>query len=81
MSLYKSGSRHNPTNYRPISLLSCFAKIFEKLFFKRLDIFIRKHSIIAPIQYGFRPELSTMHAVTNVLTLVYDNMHEKNILD
>ena len=75
--VYKSGSRHNPTNFRPISLLSCFAKIFEKLQFKRLTIFIRQHSIIAPTQYGFRPGLSTMHAVTDVLTLVYDNIHEK----
>ena len=75
--VYKSGSRHNPTNYRPISLLSCFAKIFEKLLYKRLDIFIRTHSIIVPTQYGFRPGLSTMHAVTDVLTLVYDNIHEK----
>ena len=73
--VYKSGSRHN--NYRPISLLSCLAKIFEKLLYKRLDIFIRMHSIIAPTQYGFRPGLSTMHAVTDVLTLVYDNIHEK----
>ena len=75
--VYKSGSRHNPTNYRPISLLSCFAQICEKLLYKRLDIFIRTHSIIAPTQYGFRPGLSTMHAVTDVLTLVYDYIHEK----
>ena len=75
--VYKSGSRHNSTNYHPISLLSCFAKIFEKLLYKRLDIFIRMHSIIAPTQYGFKPALFTMHAVTYVLTLVYDNTHEK----
>ena len=75
--VYKSGSRHNPTNYHPISLLSCFAKIFEKFLYKRLNIFIRTHSIKAPTQYGFRPGLSTMHAVTDVLTLVYDNIHEK----
>ena len=75
--VYELGSRHNPNNYRPISLLSCFAKIFEKLLYKRLDIFIRMHSIIAPTQYGFRPGLSTMHAVTDVSTLVNDNIHEK----
>ena len=75
--VYKSGSRHNPTNYRPISLLSCFAKVFEKLLYKRLDIFMRTHSVIAPTQYGFRPGIFTMHAVTDALTLVYDNNHEK----
>ena len=79
--VYNSGSTHNPNNYRPISLLSCFAKIFEKLLYKRLDIFIRMHLVIAPTQYGFRPGLFTMHAVTDVLTLVYDNIHEKIILD
>ena len=75
--VYKSGCRHNPTNYRPVSLLPCFAKIFEKLLFKRLDVFILNHSIIAPTQYGFRPALSTMHAATDLLTLVYNNIHDK----
>ena len=75
--VYKSSSRHNLTNYRSISLLSCFIKIFGKLLYKRLHIFIQMHSIIAPTQYGFRPGLSPMHAVTDVLTLVYDNNHEK----
>ena len=71
--VYKSGSRHNPTHYRPILLLPCFAKIFGNLLFKRLDVFIRKHSIIAATQYGFKPGLSTLYAVTDVLTLFYDN--------
>ena len=75
--VYKSGNRHNPTNYHSILLLSCFAKIFEKLLYQRFDIFIGMHSIIAPTQYGFRPGLSTIPAVTDVLTLVYDNIHEK----
>ena len=72
--LYKSSCRNNPNNYRPISLLSCFAKMFEKLLFKRLEVFLRKRSIIAPTQFGFRPGLSTMHVVTDVLTLVYDKI-------
>ncbi len=40
--LYKDGDKHLFTNYRPVSLLSQFSKIIEKLFVTRLDRFIEK---------------------------------------
>ena len=72
--IYKSGDKRNPSNYRPISLLMCFSKIFKKLIFTRIDSFICKHSILASTQYGFRKGLSTMYAVTEVITTAYDNI-------
>ena len=72
--IYKSGDKRNPSNYRPISILSCFSKTFEELIFTRLDSFICKHSILASNQYGFRRESSTMHAVADVITAAYDNI-------
>ena len=72
--IYKSGDKRNPSNYRPISLLTCFSKIFEKLIFTRINSFICKHSILAPSQYGFRKGCSTIHAVTEVITTAYDNI-------
>ena len=42
--IYKKGERTNPTNYRPISLLSIFDKILEKLMHKRLHLFLQQHS-------------------------------------
>ena len=41
ITLYKKGSRDNPTNYRPISLLSIFSKIIEKLCMKGCIGFLR----------------------------------------
>ena len=38
--LFKAGDRSLFSNYRPISLLSHFSKILEKLFNERLDKFI-----------------------------------------
>ena len=35
IALYKKGEKYSPGNYRPISLLSCLNKMFEKLWCKR----------------------------------------------
>ena len=75
--VFKSGNKRVVTNYRPISLLSSFSKVFEILLYQRLDTFIRKHSIISPFQYGFRARHSTKHAVTDVNTMAYDNINDK----
>ena len=75
--VFKSGNKRVVTNYRPISLFFSFSKIFEKLLYQRLDTFIRKHSIISPFHYGFRAGHSTKHALTDVITMTYDNINDK----
>ena len=43
-----------PGNYRPISLLSIFNRIFEKLMYHRLKPYLGKNDILFKSQYGFR---------------------------
>ena len=40
--VYKTGDRTEPGNYRPISLLSVFNRLFKRLMHKRLTSFIEK---------------------------------------
>ena len=61
--LHKSGSRTELTNYRPISLLSCFSKIYEKVMHKRLTNFLKDNKILFESQYGFRALHSCEHAL------------------
>ena len=61
--LYKKDSSDNPSNYRPISILSVFSKIFEKLMYKRLYQFLDSFEILYPLQFGFREKHSTSHAL------------------
>ena len=49
-------------NYRPISLLSIFNEILEKLMYKRLISFIQRHNLFYEKQFGFREHHSTMDA-------------------
>lgn len=65
--IYKCGDRYQFTNYRPISLLSQFSKILEKLYVERLDSFIDKHHLLSNQQYGFRSGRSTSMAVMELV--------------
>ena len=52
--VYKKGAHNEPSNYRPISLLSVFGKLFEKLMFKRLYEYLDNLNTFYPLQFGFR---------------------------
>ena len=53
-------------NYRPISLLSNIEKILEKLMYKRVYQFLTENNIIYDLQFGFRQNFSTAHALINL---------------
>lgn len=62
--IHKSGDKSNLNNYRPISLLSVFSKIFERILFNRIFRFLRKHNLISPKQFGFIKGLGTTDAIS-----------------
>ena len=68
--VFKKGSQTNLCNYRPISLLSVFNKLLEKLMFNRLVDFSEKRHLIYNKQFGFRSHHSTDHAVLSIIDQV-----------
>lgn len=81
--IYKSGDRHNFTNYRPISFLPQFSKILEKLYELRLSNFLEKYELLTDNQYGFRKkrstELAIMEMVERITTAVEIQEHSIGI--
>ena len=67
------------SNYRPVSLLSQFSKILEKLFDKRLQSFIDKCSLISDCQYGFRPGCSTASALLELIEDISTSLDNKKV--
>ena len=61
--IHKDGCKTTPSNYRPITLLSIFSKLLEKLVSRRMSDFLEKHSLISDKQFGFRRNRSTEDAV------------------
>ncbi len=66
VSLFKKGNPELASNYRPISLLSIFSKLFEKLMYKRLYRFLEVHNIIYSLQFGFQENRSIDHALISM---------------
>ena len=69
--VYKGDDETDPSNYRPISLLSVFNRIFEKTMYNRLKSYIEDNELLYKAQYGFREIFSTQHAILDI-TIQYD---------
>ena len=67
--IFKSQEPHFVNNYRPISLLSCLGKVFERCVFKYVFNYFRTHQLISLDQSGFIPGDSTV----NQLVSIYHN--------
>lgn len=74
--IYKSDNKHFLENYRPISILSVFSKIFEKLMYNHLLEFLDEHNIIFNKQFGFRPKYSTRHALITIVEKINKALDE-----
>ena len=57
--IYKGkGSPKDPSNYRPITILSCLGKLFTAILNNRLNLFLEDNDILMENQAGFRKDYS-----------------------
>ena len=75
--VYKYGCPNEPGNYRPISLLSSIAKIFERVILNRMVSFLERNNLIISTQFGFCHKHSTIHPILDLITESYQNIEEK----
>lgn len=75
--IHKNGKTNERSNYRPISLLSSFNKIFEQIIQSKLIAFIENNNILFNQQYGFRKYHSTIDALTVCHDFIIENLNNK----
>jgi retron-type reverse transcriptase len=75
--IHKKGDEVDISNYRPISVLTSFSKIFEKFIFNRLYAHVSLNNILSVEQHGFRRKRCTETAIfdltNNILQALNDS--------
>ena len=66
------------SNYHLISLLSNIEKIFKKLMYKRFYTFLNRNNV-NNLQFGFRQQYSTSHALINITENIRKALDDGNI--
>ena len=75
--IFKSGSKNDLNNYRPVCSLSPFSKILERVTYNRMIEFIDKNNIFSETQFGFRKGLSTEAALTKFIDEIHIGLNKR----
>lgn len=66
------------SNYRPISILSVFAKLLERIVFRQIQSFLNKFNLLTEKQHGFCSGKSIETATYQFIQTVNENMDKGN---
>ena len=75
--IFKKGDRELLKNYRPVSTLPIFGKIFEKIICTRIYNFFSSNNLLSDCQFGYRKKHSTGHAIHHSVNIIKDALADK----
>ena len=78
--LHKKGNKNNVANYRPISILTSFSKIFEKIIYNRLVTHITSNKILTNSQFVLRKNSSTDKAAYKLFHNILRALNDKKLV-
>ncbi|CAH1998295.1 unnamed protein product [Acanthoscelides obtectus] len=77
IAIHKSGTKTDVNNYRPISIISSVAKVFEKVLSTRMIRYLTKFKILSENQYGFTEGKATSDAITKIVNQIHQNIDNR----
>ena len=78
--IFKSGESDKVPNYRPISVLSFFSKIFEKIMYNNVVNFRDKNDTFYKYQFGFRKSHLTQHAIITLVDKITLSLDSEDLI-
>ena len=64
--IFKKGNSNKAENYRPISLLTIFSKIFERIIKLRMTNYLKENQILPLTQFNFKKRHNTEIVITSL---------------
>ena len=77
--IFKAGDTSAINNYRPISVLSFFSKVFKKIVYNHVLDFIDDNNVLYDYQYGFRHSHSTQQAIITLVDQITKSLDKGHI--
>uniref|UniRef100_A0A1B6KGZ5 Reverse transcriptase domain-containing protein n=2 Tax=Graphocephala atropunctata TaxID=36148 RepID=A0A1B6KGZ5_9HEMI len=77
---HKTGTTTKLENYRPISLISTFSKIIEKIAIKRMTEHLQNQELLTKHQHGFLKGRSTLSALVSLVEFVTDQLEDNKLV-
>ncbi|KAI4829076.1 hypothetical protein KUCAC02_023139 [Chaenocephalus aceratus] len=71
--LHKKGSKLDPGNYRPVSILTSTSKVMEKIVYEQVEKYLAENKLIYEFQSGFR----TSHSTDTCLLYLSDHIKQE----
>ena len=76
--IFKKGNKTEMSDCKPVSLLTPFSKIFEKVIYNRLLQHTKENNIIVTDQYGFKNNSSTELAIFKLTNQILSHINNKS---
>ena len=76
-AVYKTKPPELMVSFRPMFVLSPFAKMFEKILYQQLYNFLTKQNVLCDYQFGFGEGHSTSFTVTDVDNFILQNCDQQ----
>lgn len=76
--VYKKDDPKLCNNYRPISLLCCISKVFEKILFNHIYTFLKDNGLLNSKQSGFTPGDGTINQLIKICNDIHSQLDNDN---
>lgn len=74
--IHKGSTKADPNNFRPISIISAIAKVFERIVYNQLNNYLSTNNLLTKYQSGFRQLHSTVTALLDATNDWYMNIDQ-----